>query len=201
MKQVKYYNRLIIDSNYNRVFLFHESELKEVAYNNEAYDYAPCYRVNDSGYMERAEDYLTEDDFKDLYYRADENDKVEDIEYYETLFDDELQPFVRANWDNHEHYYLLSLEHGINTTEYDFIESSVEIIEGTCYLASEHIDQEYPRPIARTFTSSFQARARNTISNRRALSFPMSRTMPSSLLPRMNFTNTIDQEHDTMAIK
>ena len=144
MKQVKYYNRLIIDSNYDRVFLFHESELKEVAYNNEAYDYAPCYRVNDSGYMERAEDILTEDDFKDLYYRADENDKAEDIEYYETLYDDELQPFVRANWDNHEHYFLLSLEHGINTTEYDFVESSVEIIEGTCYLASEHIDQEYP---------------------------------------------------------
>ena len=150
MKQIKYYNRLIIDSNYDRVFLFHNSDLEEIVYNNEAWNYAQCYRVNDSGYMERAEDILTEDDFKDLYYKADENDKVEDIEYYETLYDDELQPFVRAKWDNHEHYFLLSLDHGINTTKYDF-EESVEIIEGTCYLASEHIDQVYPETEHQSF--------------------------------------------------
>ena len=75
MTQTKY-NRLIINSGISdsegceRIFLFRASNLRTVAFNNEAYSYAQCYRLNDDGYMERAEDVLWEDDFDELYYES-----------------------------------------------------------------------------------------------------------------------------------
>ena len=146
MIQTKY-NRLIINSGISdcegceRIFLFRASNLQTVAFNNEAYSYAQCYRLNDDGYMEKAEDILREDDFDELYYEADETDK--DVEMFETLYDDEPKPFVRADWNNHDHYLRLESEHGINTSEYSFDES-VEIIEGVCYDLPYYIEQDYP---------------------------------------------------------
>ena len=146
MTQTKY-NRLIINSGISdgegceRIFLFRASNLRTVAFNNEAYSYAQCYRLNEDGYMERAEDVLWEDDFDELYYEADETDK--DVEMFETLYDDEPKPFVKADWNNHDHYLQLTSEHGINTSEYSFDES-VEIIEGVCYDSQYYIEQDYP---------------------------------------------------------
>ena len=146
MTQTKY-NRLIINSGISdsegceRIFLFRASNLRAVAFNNEAYSYAQCYRLNDDGYMERAEDVLWEDDFDELYYEADETDK--DVEMFETLYDDEPKPFVKADWNNHDHYLQLTSEHGTNTSEYSFDES-VEIIEGVCYDSQYYIEQDYP---------------------------------------------------------
>ena len=145
MIQTKY-NRLIINSGISdcegceKIFLFRASNLQTVAFNNEAYSYAQCYRLNDDGYMEKAEDILWEDDFDELYYEADETDK--DVEMFETLYDDEPKPFVRADWNNHDHYLRLESEHGINTSEYSFDES-VEIIEGVCYDLPYYIEQDY----------------------------------------------------------
>lgn len=57
MKQTKYYNRLILntevfDSEGNeRIFLFHANQLEEVAFNDESYSYAQCFRLNDDGDM------------------------------------------------------------------------------------------------------------------------------------------------------
>lgn len=141
------YDRLIINSGIadcegrGMIFLFRASNLRSVAFNNEAYSYAQCYRLNEDGYMETAEDVLWEEDFDELYYEADETDK--DVEMFETLYDDEPKPFVKADWNNHDHYLRLTSEHGINTSEYYFDES-VEIIEGVCYDSQYYIEQDYP---------------------------------------------------------
>ena len=146
MIQTKY-NRLIINSGISdgegseRIFLFRASNLRAVAFNNEAYSYAQCYRLNEDDYMETAEDVLWEEDFDELYYEAHETDK--DVEMFETLYDDEPKPFVKADWNNHDHYLQLTSEHGINTSEYSFDES-VEIIEGVCYDSQYYIEQDYP---------------------------------------------------------
>lgn len=149
MKKATRYNRLIINSGIldcegsERVFLFRSSQLKEVVYNDEDYGYAKCYRLNEYGYMEIANDILREDDFDELYYKADENDDKEIIEFFETLYDYELNGFVKACWDNHYHYLLLSSQHGTNTSFYDFDEG-VEVISGVCYESDYCIEQDYP---------------------------------------------------------
>lgn len=156
MEKTKYYNRLIINSGisdseeYERIFLFHANQLEEVAFNNEAYSYAQCYRVNEDGYMERAEDILNEDDFDELYYEADENDDKESIEYFETLYDDELKGFVKACWDNHDHYLRLSSQHGIGASYYSF-DTDVDVISGVCYKADYCIEQDYPNTCEQSF--------------------------------------------------
>lgn len=156
MEKTKYYNRLIINSEVfdcegnERIFLFHANQLEEVAFNNEAYSYAQCYRVNEDGYMERAEDILNEDDFDDLYYEADETDNKESIEFFETLYDDEPKGFVKACWDNHDHYLRLSSQHGINTSYYDFDEE-VEVISGVCYESEYIVEQDYPNTCHQNF--------------------------------------------------
>lgn len=53
--------------------------------------------------MVKANDILYEQDFDALYYAADESDKPESIEMFETPYDDEPQPFVKADWGNHDH--------------------------------------------------------------------------------------------------
>lgn len=149
MEKTKYYNRLTINSGIcdckgnESIFLFHKNQLEEVAFNNEAYSYAQCYRLNEDGYMERAEDVLCEDDFDELYYEADENDDKEIIEFFETMYDDEPKGFIKACWDNHDHFLRLSSQHGINTSYYDFDED-VEVISGVCYEAEYIIEQDYP---------------------------------------------------------
>lgn len=156
MKQTKYYNRLILntevfDSEGNeRIFLFHANQLEEVAFNDESYSYAQCFRLNDDGDMEIAEDVLYEDDFDELYYEADENDNKESIEFFETFYDDEPKGFVKACWDNHDHYLRLSSQHGINTSYYDFDEE-VEVISGVCYKADCCIEQDYPNTCHQSF--------------------------------------------------
>lgn len=149
MKKYNRYNRLIINSGITdgegaeRIFLLNKDSLTEVAFNNEAYSYAQCYRIDENGYMDRAEDILYEEDFDKLYYKADETDPKEAIEMFETLYDDDPQPFVKAAWDNHDHYLSFEFQHGINTSHYYFDED-IEIIEGVCYDASSCILQNYP---------------------------------------------------------
>ena len=149
MKQTKYYNRLIINSGIydceenGSVFLFHKNQLEEVVFNNESYSYAQCFRLNDDGYMERAEDILYEDDFDELYYEADETDNKESIEFFETLYYDEPKGFVKACWDNHDHYLRLSSQHGIGASYYSF-DTDVDVISGVCYEADYRIEQDYP---------------------------------------------------------
>lgn len=155
MTKKEYYNRLIIKSGIydcednERIFLCCDSKLTEIAYNNEANSYAPCYHIED-GLMLKADDILYEQDFDALYYAADESDKPESIEMFETPYDDEPQPFVKADWGNHDHYLRLESEHGINTSYYDF-DSDVEIIEGVCYEATYGIPQDYPKTECQSF--------------------------------------------------
>ena len=153
MKKKEYYNRLIIKSGIydcednERIFLCSDGSLRNIAYNDGSY--APCYHIED-GLMVKADDILYEQDFDALYYAADESDKPEDIEMYETPYDDEPQPFVKAGWHNHDHYLRLESEHGINTSYYDF-DSDVEIIEGVCYEAASCIPQDYPNTECQSF--------------------------------------------------
>ena len=100
--------------------------------------------------MEIAEDVLHEDDFDELYYKAYENDDKEIIEFFETLYDDEPNGFVKACWDNHDHYLRLSSRHGINTSFYDFDED-VEINNGFCYEADYTIEKDYPNTCHQRF--------------------------------------------------
>ena len=156
MEKANFYNQLIINSGISdcegneRIFLFHRDELEEVAFNNEAYSYAQCYRLNDDGYMERADDVLYEDDFDDLYYEADETDNKESIGFFETLYDDEPKGFVKACWNNHDHYLRLSSHHGINTSCYD-LDEDVDVINGVCYGANYVIVQNYPNTCHQNF--------------------------------------------------
>lgn len=149
MKKYNRYNRLIINSGITdgegaeRIFLLNKDSISEVAFNDEAYSYAQCYCVDENGYMDKAEDILYEEDFDKLYYKADETDPKEAIEMFETLYDDDPQPFVKASWDNHDHYPSFDSEHGINTSHYEFDEDT-EIIEGICYKADDDIPQDYP---------------------------------------------------------
>ena len=141
MKHFKHFDRLIIDEKEDRVFLFFHKNLREVVYNDGSY--ATVYTVED-GYIRFAGDKLYEDDFENAYYEADETDKEERIVYLETLDDDEPQPFVKAEWNNHDHYLELESEHGINTSYYGF-DDTQEVIEGTCHLADGCINPDYPR--------------------------------------------------------
>lgn len=153
MRKTKHYNRLIINSEVfdcegnERIFLFHSKQFKEIAFNDE---YAQCFRINEDGYMEIAEDVLYEDDFNELYYEADETDNKESIEFFETLYDDEPKGFVKACWDNHEHYLRLSSQHGLGTSYY-FFDTYDEVISGVCYEADYCIEQDYPNTCHQSF--------------------------------------------------
>lgn len=156
MEKTKYYSRLIINSGISdcdeneRIFLFHANQLDVIAFNNEAYSYAQCYRLNEDGYMEIAEDVLYENDFDKLYYEADGTDDKKIIEFFETLYDDEPKGFVKACWDNHDHYLRLSSQHGINTSYYSF-DTDVYVINGVCYEADYCIEQDYPNTCQQSF--------------------------------------------------
>lgn len=133
-----------------RIFLFHENNLETVSFNDESYSYAQCFRLNEDGYMEKAEDILYEDDFDELYYEADETDDEENIEFFETMYDDDPKGFVKACWDNHDHYLRLSSQHGINTSYYSF-DTDAEVINGVCYEADYFIEQDYPNTCHQNF--------------------------------------------------
>ena len=147
MKKCQYYNRLIINTGIEcsdgseKIFLAHSKNIEEVVYNDGSY--TVLYELDDSGYMVRAADVVNENMFDDLYEEYDETcDKGKEVFMFENYHDDEPMPYVKANWDNYEHYLELESEHGINTDTYDITDS--DIIEGVCYMASCCILQNYP---------------------------------------------------------
>lgn len=146
MRKIKYYNRLIIDKNkevdgHDFIFLMHYLDIKEVVYNDGSF--TTLYRLDESGYMVRAEDKLYESDFGELYEKFDEScDSKKEKFMFENYHDDEPQPYVKADWNDYEHYLEMESEHGISRDYYDI--TNAEIIEGVCYDASGCIPQEYP---------------------------------------------------------
>ena len=147
MNKWKYYNRLIINTGIEcadgseKIFLAHSKNIEEVVYNDGSY--TELYEVDDSGYMVRAADVVTENMFDDLYEEYDENcDKGREVFMFENYHDDEPMPYVKAEWGPFDHYLELSSEHGINTDTYDV--TNADIIEGVCYMASGCINQDYP---------------------------------------------------------
>lgn len=147
MKKWELFNRLIINTEIansdgsEKIFLAHSSDIEEVVYNDGSY--TVLYEVDDSGYMVRAGDVVTEDMFDNLYEEYDETcDKGKEVFMFENYKDDEPMPYVKANWDNYDHYLELSSDHGINTATYGITDA--DIIEGVCYMASCCILQNYP---------------------------------------------------------
>lgn len=147
MNKWKYYNRLIINTGIEcadgseKIFLAHSKNIEEVVYNDGSY--TELYEVDDSGYMDRAGDVVTENKFDDLYEEYDEScDKGKEIFMFENYHDDDPMPYVKAIWDNYEHNLVLESEHGINKEYYDITDA--DIIEGVCYMASGCILQNYP---------------------------------------------------------
>ena len=147
MKKWKHFNRLIINTeianadDMEMIFLAHSENINEVAYNDDTF--ATLYEVDDSGYMDRAADVVTENEFDELYEKYDETcDKGKEIFMFDNYHDDDPVPYVKANWDDYEHYLELESEHGINTDTYDV--TNAEIIEGVCYIASGCEAQNYP---------------------------------------------------------
>ena len=128
------------------VLLCDRKNLTKVVYNDS--DDITLYCLNDFNVIERAQDTVTENQFSDLFYEAEdlENPNMEEAEYYETMYHDEPRAYIKADWDNHEHYVRYTSEHGINHTNYDFSEEDEEdiIMSGVCYEASDCIPQEYP---------------------------------------------------------
>lgn len=145
-------NTLIYDkSRVNGIFdstvlLCDKKKLTKVVYNDS--DDITLYCLNDCNIIERAQDTLTENQFSELFYEAEdlENPNMEDAEYYESMYHDEPRAYINADWDNHEHYVRYTSEHGINHTNYDFSEEDEEeiIMSGVCYEASNSIEQDYP---------------------------------------------------------
>ena len=128
------------------VLLCDRKNLTKVVYNDS--DDITLYCLNDFNVIERAQDTVTENQFSELFYDAEdlENPNMEDAEYYESMYHDEPRAYIKADWDNHEHYVRYTSEHGINHTNYDFSEEDEEdiIMSGVCYEASDCIPQEYP---------------------------------------------------------
>ena len=128
------------------VLLCDRKNITEVVYNDS--DDITLYCLNDFNVIERAQDTVTENQFSDLFYEAEdlENPNMEEAEYYESMYYDEPRAYIKADWDNHEHYVRYTSEHGINHTNYDFSEEDEEdiIMSGVCYEASDCIPQEYP---------------------------------------------------------
>ena len=154
MEKWKHYNRLVINTEIanadgsEKIFLAHSKNIEEVVYNDGSY--TELYEVDDSGYMDRAADVVTENKFDDLYEEYDETcDKGKEIFMFENYHDDEPMPYVKAEWESFEHYLELSSEHGINTDTYDVTDA--DIIEGVCYIASGCIDQDYPNQAYQSF--------------------------------------------------
>ena len=127
------------------VLLCDKKNLTKVVYNDS--DNITLYCLNDFNVIERAQDTVTENQFSELFYEAEDlvNPNMEEAEYYESMYYDEPRAYIKADWDNHEHYVRYTSEHGINHTNYDFSEEDEEdiIISGVCYEASDWIEQDY----------------------------------------------------------
>ena len=128
------------------VLLCDRKNITKVVYNDS--DDITLYCLNDFNVIERAKDIVTENQFSELFYEAEDlvNPNMEEAEYYESMYYDEPRAYIKADWDNHEHYVRYTSEHGINHTNYDFSEEDEEdiIMSGVCYEASDCIPQEYP---------------------------------------------------------
>ena len=128
------------------VLLCDRKNLTKVVYNDS--DDITLYCLNDFNVIERAQDTVTENQFSELFYEAEDlvNPNMDDAEYYESMYYDEPRAYIKADWDNHEHYVRYTSEHGINHTNYDFSEEDEEeiIMSGVCYEASDWIEQDYP---------------------------------------------------------
>ena len=128
------------------VLLCDRKNLTKVVYNDS--DDITLYCLNDFNVIERAQDTVTENQFSELFYEAEDlvNPNMEEAEYYESMYNDEPRAYIKADWDNHEHYVRYTSEHGINHTNYDFSDEDEEeiIMSGVCYEASDWIEQDYP---------------------------------------------------------
>ena len=128
------------------VLLCDRKNITKVVYNDS--DDITLYCLNDFNVIERAQDTVTENQFSELFYEAEDlvNPNMEEAEYYESMYYDEPRAYIKADWDNHEHYVRYTSEHEINHTNYDFSEEDEEdiIMSGVCYEASDCIPQEYP---------------------------------------------------------
>ena len=128
------------------VLLCDKKNLTKVVYNDS--DNITLYYLNDFNVIERAQDTVTENQFSELFYEAEdlENPNMDEAEYYESMYHDEPRAYIKADWQNHEHYVRYTSEHGINHTNYDFSEEDEEeiIMSGVCYEASDCIEQDYP---------------------------------------------------------
>lgn len=147
MKEYKYANRLIIAE--EGIFLAHKSEIGEVVYNDGSY--TTLYELDDKDVITRAGDTLTEADFEHgLYEEFDSScDGKKEKLFFENYYDDDKKPYVKAGWEDYDHYLRLESEHGINTSYYDVTEA--EIIEGKCFMAESYIEQDYPNTCHQNF--------------------------------------------------
>ena len=142
------YANSIVNERYDDTVLLlcDKKNLTKVVYNDS--DDITLYCLNDFNVIERAKDIVTENQFSELFYEAEDlvNPNMEEAEYYESMYYDEPRAYIKADWDNHEHYVRYTSEHGINHTNYDFSEEDEEeiIMNGVCYEASDCIPQEYP---------------------------------------------------------
>ena len=128
------------------VLLCNRNNLTKVVYNDS--DDITLYCLNDFNVIERAKDIVTENKFSELFYEAEDlaTPNMDEAEYYESMYHDEPRAYIKADWQNHEHYVRYTSEHGINHTNYDFRDEYEDkiIISGVCYEASDWIEQDYP---------------------------------------------------------
>lgn len=142
MRKVNF-DRLVIDELNDLVRLVKSQEIEQIVENDG--DYTNLYRLDDDGIIVRAGDVLTRADFDDNlfeeYYSTCDSKKK--VEHYYDYYNDEPQPYVKANWDDYDKHLRFASQHGINTSYY-WLGEDAQIIEGTCYEADDYIPQSYP---------------------------------------------------------
>lgn len=147
MEQYKYTNRLIINN--DEVYLANSNDIDEVTFNTG--DYAIMYRL-ENGIMSRVRDDepLYEYDFENLYEEYTDWDAECGHEKIEAENEDgDICSYVKAEWENQEHYLHLKSEHGINISYYDITDANV--IEGECFKSNCSINQDYPKTERQNF--------------------------------------------------
>ena len=133
MKNVSYYNKLILDDDILR--LANSSNIENVVNLDDGSD---VYHLVNNSYVEIVCDDVKESQWHDMY-REDENGDYE----YEDTYDEETKRYSKVDFSDCECKSIrLTSQHGINTSEYNITEA--EIIDVEVFIADKTIAQDYP---------------------------------------------------------
>lgn len=154
MRDFKHYNRLILSFQNNIncrldnvVYLAKSVDIKEAVYNDA--DGIHLFEKVKYGFLDDAEEIIYKEHFKNIFREAPVDASGDDIYMMYQYTYVGKKPYIRAYWEDFNHFTLLESEHGIKNELYDI--TGCRIIEGKCYIASRYIKAIYPVRNEQTF--------------------------------------------------